>query len=201
MPASITRTITILSKRHRRIMGLDSVELVLALEEEFGLDIPDRDAVKMVTVGDVFEWLRIRLSTADPRACLTQRVFYKLRRAMINNYNIDRNTIAPDTRLTDLLPLQVVEEGWPFLQMFIELNTPPFKVANEFLGYRLTEKSLTMRELIQSLIKLNDDEFAPKQESEQEIWYRLVKVLVSQLSIGPEEVVLGASISQDLGCD
>lgn len=33
-------------------MGLDSVELVMAIEEEFGLDIPDRDAEKMITVGE-----------------------------------------------------------------------------------------------------------------------------------------------------
>lgn len=182
-------------------MGLDSVELVMAIEEEFGLDIPDRDAEKMITVGDVYEWLRVRLSTADPRACLTQRVFYKLRRALIENYNVSRHTISPDTRLTELLPLSVVEEGWPFLQMFIDLKTPPFKVANEFLGYRLSEQSLTMRELVQSLIKLNDEEFAPQHESEREIWDRLVRVFVRQANVRPEEVVLGASITRDLGID
>lgn len=180
-------------------VGLESVELVIAIEEEFGLDIPDRDAERMITVGDVYEWLRIRLSTADPRACLTQRVFYKLRRALIENYKLERYTVAPDTRLTDLLSLQDVEEGWPFLQMFIDLKTPPFKVANEFLGYRLSEESLTMRELVQSLIKLNDEALSPQHESEKEIWDRLVRVFVGQLNVRPEEVRMGASIARDLG--
>jgi acyl carrier protein len=38
--------------------SLDQVELVMALEEEFGLDIPDEDADKLKTVGDALEYLR-----------------------------------------------------------------------------------------------------------------------------------------------
>ena len=35
--------------------SLDIVELVMALEEEFDIEIPDSDAEKVVTVGDVVE--------------------------------------------------------------------------------------------------------------------------------------------------
>jgi len=38
--------------------SLDIVELVMALEEEFGLDIPDEDADKMKTVGDAMAYLK-----------------------------------------------------------------------------------------------------------------------------------------------
>ncbi len=38
--------------------SLDIVELVMALEEEFGLDIPDEDADKLKTVGDAMEYLK-----------------------------------------------------------------------------------------------------------------------------------------------
>ena len=37
--------------------SLDTVELVMAFEEEFGLDIPDEDAEKMRTVGDAGGYL------------------------------------------------------------------------------------------------------------------------------------------------
>ena len=36
--------------------SLDIVELVMALEEEFDIEIPDADAEKVVTVGDVVEY-------------------------------------------------------------------------------------------------------------------------------------------------
>ncbi|MSR82231.1 MAG: acyl carrier protein [Candidatus Latescibacteria bacterium] len=37
--------------------SLDTVELVMAFEEEFGLDIPDEDAEKMATVSDAIKYL------------------------------------------------------------------------------------------------------------------------------------------------
>jgi len=38
--------------------SLDIVELVMALEEEFDIEIPDEDAEKAVTVGDVVEYIK-----------------------------------------------------------------------------------------------------------------------------------------------
>ena len=38
--------------------SLDTVELVMAFEEEFGIDIPDEDAEQMRTVGDAIGYLK-----------------------------------------------------------------------------------------------------------------------------------------------
>ena len=38
--------------------SLDIVELIMALEEEFDIEIPDGDAEKVVTVGDVVEYIK-----------------------------------------------------------------------------------------------------------------------------------------------
>ena len=38
--------------------SLDIVELVMALVEEFGIDIPDEDADKLKTVGDAMNYLK-----------------------------------------------------------------------------------------------------------------------------------------------
>ncbi len=37
--------------------SLDQVELVMALEEEFGSDIPDEETEKLVTVGDAVKYV------------------------------------------------------------------------------------------------------------------------------------------------
>ncbi|MDD5436024.1 MAG: acyl carrier protein [Candidatus Omnitrophica bacterium] len=37
--------------------SLDTVELVMALEEEFGIEIPDEEAEKLVTVGDALRYI------------------------------------------------------------------------------------------------------------------------------------------------
>ncbi|HEY8464673.1 MAG TPA: acyl carrier protein [Bacillota bacterium] len=38
--------------------SLDIVELVMALEEEFDVEIPDEDAEKIVTVGDAVNYIK-----------------------------------------------------------------------------------------------------------------------------------------------
>ena len=42
--------------------SLDTVELVMAFEEEFDIEIPDEDAEKLETVSDAIEYLNKRLS-------------------------------------------------------------------------------------------------------------------------------------------
>jgi acyl carrier protein len=37
--------------------SLDTVELVMAFEEEFGVEVPDEDAEKLQTVGDVVTYI------------------------------------------------------------------------------------------------------------------------------------------------
>ena len=42
--------------------SLDVVELIMSLEEEFDIEIPDEDAEKIRTVGDVTEYIKERIA-------------------------------------------------------------------------------------------------------------------------------------------
>jgi acyl carrier protein len=37
--------------------SLDTVELIMALEEEFGIEVPDEEAEKLISVGDVIRYI------------------------------------------------------------------------------------------------------------------------------------------------
>jgi acyl carrier protein len=44
--------------------SLDTVELVMALEEEFGIEIPDEDAEKITTIQQAIEYIEAHLREA-----------------------------------------------------------------------------------------------------------------------------------------
>jgi len=43
--------------------SLDTVELVMALEEEYGVEIPDEDAEKLTSVGDAIKYIDEKLAS------------------------------------------------------------------------------------------------------------------------------------------
>lgn len=47
-------------------MGLGSVELLMAIESHFQVDVPDADASRMATVGEIHEWLCPELTSRAP---------------------------------------------------------------------------------------------------------------------------------------
>jgi len=58
--------------------SLDTVELVMALEEEFEIEIPDEDAEKILTVGKALDYIKENhkqdLCLSDPRGALSSPV-------------------------------------------------------------------------------------------------------------------------------
>lgn len=45
--------------------SLDIVELIMGIEEEFGIEIPDEDAEKLTTVGEAMEYVKTKLAVED----------------------------------------------------------------------------------------------------------------------------------------
>ncbi len=48
--------------------SLDIVELVMAFEEEFGVEVPDEDAEKLQNVGDVINYIKERAKSGGGEA-------------------------------------------------------------------------------------------------------------------------------------
>jgi acyl carrier protein len=93
------------SKNPDKNMGLDIVEFVIAVEGSFGVDIPDKDAETLLTPRLLADYIARRLDvTVGPdRTCLTQRAFYRSRRATAQRFGVDRRSLRPQTLLRDVL--------------------------------------------------------------------------------------------------
>ncbi len=86
-------------------MGLDSVELVLAWEDSFGIQISDAEAERIFTTRQAAERIYEQLRSSGPEdfGCLSLRAFNKLRRAFLDE-GIPRHAVRPEARVTHLLP-------------------------------------------------------------------------------------------------
>ena len=92
-------------------MGLDSVELVMALEEEFGTEIPDAAAERMRTPRDVIDFFAAKVYW-DPHRCTSRAGFYQFRRTCISALGLKREQVRPDTKLIALLPPEGIRLTW-----------------------------------------------------------------------------------------
>ena len=85
-------------------MGLDGVEFIIAVEEAFNLTIPDEAIPTMATPRQVIDCVYAQLQHGDSPACLTQRAFYRLRRAAQSRLSLPRSALRPTTPWAAVLP-------------------------------------------------------------------------------------------------
>ena len=103
-------------------MGLDTVELVMDVEESFGIEIPDDDAQLIVTVGDLFEFIKSQTELAPTGTCLTAATFYDVRRAF-NHLGINER-FGPSTQLGLIVPTKERRSFWTNLSLVANLKFP-----------------------------------------------------------------------------
>ena len=117
-------------------MGLDVVELLLAAEEEFGLDIPDADAEKMTTPRMLADYVISRVGNlADGKGyCLSQAGFYRIRSALVRQFGFARRDIRPDTRITDLLKNNI-RKRWAALKLAVDATQLPGLKCKKSVAY------------------------------------------------------------------
>jgi acyl carrier protein len=105
-------------------MGLDTVELVMALEEQFGIELPDAALAAARTPGDIIDLIFNKVQSADASTCMNQRAFHALRRALIKCCGRKRAEITPNATLESLIPRQRRREDWERLGLELLVGPP-----------------------------------------------------------------------------
>ncbi len=177
-------------------MAIDGIELVMAMEEEFDILLPDDDLNKMRTVGDLYELIKPRLQSATFDICLSHHMFNKVRRAMMNIYHLKRIQIKASIKLLDLIPEKDLKEGWPYLQLFEDLKIPELKFKKLFSGW---SKDTTIADLVRMLMVTSGEDYLVMPGTDDDIWIRYVKVIQKQLNIPIVEIRSNARFAKDLG--
>jgi acyl carrier protein len=177
-------------------MGLDSVEFLIAIEDAFGIFIPEADAVSLATPGILVDYLENRL-TKGSAGCLEQRAFYRLRKGGVQVLNCPRNSIRPATSWHDLLDERHGARQWALIGKVSGLS--PWPKYRPLFGRGAVTQSLsdTARAVAatspQSL--MYDDEGWSRASIEVTVRHIMAEEL------GIEDFQLTDRFAQDLGVD
>jgi acyl carrier protein len=97
-------------------MGLELVEIVMEVEDTFGIVITDDDATGMRSVGELHRQIIESRLRARQRGCPTARAFHKIRRVLMESASVPRRSIRPSTPLKAILPPVARRRAWRTLQ-------------------------------------------------------------------------------------
>ncbi len=93
-------------------MGLDSVELLMAIERHFQVSVSDEDGEKMMTAGDIHRFLRVAVTEQEPslegpsaRGWSDEELWDNLKGLIADHFAIPPDKITPATHLVDDLGL------------------------------------------------------------------------------------------------
>jgi acyl carrier protein len=85
-------------------MGLDGVELVMEVEKNFGIQIPDSEAEKIITVGDMYDAVWRHLEGRHNEKCKSQALFYKLRQSFAQQFQFPPKELLLQTSPAAIFP-------------------------------------------------------------------------------------------------
>jgi acyl carrier protein len=106
-------------------MGLDGVELVLAVEETFDIQIDDNDAAKIQTPRMLIDCVLGKVTTVTATSCLTQRAFNLVRRSLLHHGGWKRSEIKPSTSLARLVTKSQRRELLKKVTIDLGMDKPP----------------------------------------------------------------------------
>ncbi len=80
-------------------MGLDAVEFVLWAEKEFQVEIPDKDAETIFTVGMFSAYIHQKLTARDGfKALSEQHTYNRIKEHIVSEFKISPEDIRRDSR-------------------------------------------------------------------------------------------------------
>lgn len=179
-------------------MGLDIIEIVVRAEETFGIAIPDEEAARLLPPAALVDFVAANVPLTPTDACLSQQLFYRLRRDFRSQLKALSSTFDLDTPLREILHRDQWPQVWAAVRA--EVGQPEWPVSIPWPGL-LSGGPETVRELIWRMAT----SLPAPQTSAGEAWTRPriqaeVRRIVSE-TVGAWDYRLNAQFVDDLGLD
>jgi hypothetical protein len=106
-------------------MGMDGVEIVMAVEERFGITIDDRDAEKILTPRMLIDLIVAQTAHLGGDVCRSQRGFAITRRFLMTETGATRRDVALDVPLRKFVAAEKEANFWNKLRKTLDAHKWP----------------------------------------------------------------------------
>jgi acyl carrier protein len=195
-------------------MGLDSVELVMEVEKYFGIQIPDPEAEKILTIQNMVDCVARHLSVSNNSPELRDTVVNKIQSILIKFNLTDR-----PLRLTDPFFLTLSPKNKSTWQLFInemgidipkpettEKSNNNFfdKIKSTFsMNYFYDWKEITLEQFASAICAKNCSILINSSaiKNTYEIFVAVASITVDKIGVDYYEITPEKSFTNDLGVD
>ncbi len=106
-------------------MGLEGVELIMEIEERFGVTIADAEAGACATPAALIDLVFGKLQASDKRVCVSQRAFYLLRKGLTRTLGVSRRKVNLSTDIRSFTAGRSEREIWDDLKTAVQARSWP----------------------------------------------------------------------------
>ena len=183
-------------------MGLDIVELVMDLEDQFGIPIDDDAFGDIETVGQLYDHILLVMRRHPAHRivlCASASCFYHLRRELLADPQMPPTRVRPDSRFADVVPAGQRRRVLTRLTQMLGLPTPRlrFNVTTATLE---PPPGLRVRDLVASYVQRVPVRFITAgQIDEEAVWGALSRILLKYTPGDPARITREARLVKDLG--
>ena len=164
-------------------MGLEGVELVMDVEDRFDTSIPDSAAEHIQTVGDLHSFLMNRIRHQNSDNCPSAALFYPIRKLLVTEFGIERNTVKPSTDLDSVINADDRYKFWRKLETSVATRLPRLKRSKwlQWNGDTFPESCSNVAQLVKHCVDVNKitDEFGP---DDSDLVWNVVCELVAEMA-------------------
>jgi len=180
-------------------MGLDSVQIIVDTENCFGINIEDKAAEDMRTVGDLVDYVWNNIKHQDAKACLTQILFFRLRKFFVENLFITPSQFKPRTHLSELGKKEQFDNLWEKLEYELKLIIPKVFTGDRVLIFFKAESD-TVQDLIDGIIYKNIEELGREYGLTKDVVFSVIASITHEVVGAPrKDIVPSAKFVDDLG--
>jgi hypothetical protein len=131
------------------LFGEDTCELVNTIEQSFGMRFTKEELAQATTIGVLARFVTEKLNYPLSQKCLSAVMFYKLRRAFVELFEIPRAKITPATSLYEVMPWTTRKKQWRTLQDRLNYVLPQLMLPRWTLMFSLLMTGVVLYLLVE----------------------------------------------------